>query len=198
MGNGRTYSVVRWFTKPVVAGVLFNTTVMVTHIPGVVNRSAQGGPLHYSVHLVLVTTSLLMWMCVCGPIEEFRISPTARMLYLFVQSIVPTVPAGWLTFAEGTVYTHYLSAPMRVWGTTIQDDQQLAGVIMKIGGSVFLWVLCILLFFRRVAKPFYEETGGGWQHVPGPGAEDLARPGLTYEQVQEAFEASSATPSPHP
>ena len=27
------------------------------------------------------------------------------MLYLFLMSIVPTVPAGWLTFAEGIVYS---------------------------------------------------------------------------------------------
>ena len=27
-----------------------------------------------------------------------------KMIYLFAQSIVPTVPAGWLTFAEGAVY----------------------------------------------------------------------------------------------
>ncbi|MCU1344568.1 MAG: hypothetical protein JWL70_834 [Acidimicrobiia bacterium] len=46
MGQGRTYRVVQWFTRPVVAGVLFNVTVMVTHIPGIVNRSAEGGPLH--------------------------------------------------------------------------------------------------------------------------------------------------------
>jgi len=196
MGNGRTYSVVKWFTKPVVAAVLFNVTIMISHIPGIVNRSAEGGPLHYSVHLLLVTTSLLMWMCVCGPIPEFRISPLGKMLYLFVQSIVPTVPAGWLTFAEGVVYTHYETAPMRVWGMSVQDDQQLAGVIMKIGGSVFLWTLCIILFFRRVARSFYTETRGAWQHVPGPGAEELSQPGLTFEQVQEAFEMSPPKPPP--
>ncbi|MCU1344569.1 MAG: hypothetical protein JWL70_835 [Acidimicrobiia bacterium] len=149
------------------------------------------------MHLLLVTTSLLMWMCVCGPIEEFRISSTARMLYLFVQSIVPTVPAGWLTFAEGTVYKHYLSAPTRVWGMSILDDQQLAGVFMKVGGSVFLWILCIFLWFKRVATPFYAETRGGWQHVPGPGAEELARRGLTFEQVQEAFDKVPAPPAAH-
>jgi putative membrane protein len=194
MGKGRTYTVVQWFTKPVVAGVLFNVTVMVTHIPGVVNRSAEGGPLHYSIHLLLVTTSLLMWMCVCGPIEEFRISPTAKMLYLFAQSIVPTVPAGWLTFAEGTVYKHYAAAPTRVFGLSVLDDQQLAGVFMKVGGSVFLWAVCIVLFFRRVATPYYEETSRGWQHVPGPGAEELAHRGLTFEHVQEAFEMTPARP----
>ena len=30
-----------------------------------------------------------------------------KMIYLFLQSVVPTVPAGWLTFAEGAVYKAY-------------------------------------------------------------------------------------------
>ena len=47
VGNGRAYAVLRWLCKPVVAGVLFNLAVMVTHIPGVVNASvdvAEPGP----------------------------------------------------------------------------------------------------------------------------------------------------------
>ena len=62
--------------------------------------SVQSGPMHYSMHLLLFFSSMLMWMPVCGPIEERRLIAPAKMLYLFVQSIVPTIPAGWLTFAE--------------------------------------------------------------------------------------------------
>ena len=42
-----------------------------------------------------------MWMPVCGPFPELRISYGGKMIYLFLQSVVPTVPAGWLTFADG-------------------------------------------------------------------------------------------------
>ena len=44
---------------------------------------------------------LLMWMPVCGPLPELRLSLPAQMIYLFLMSIIPTVPAAWLTFAEG-------------------------------------------------------------------------------------------------
>ena len=54
VGDGRAYAVLRWFCHPVVAGVLFNVAVMVTHIPGVVNASVQHGPLHYLVHVMVV------------------------------------------------------------------------------------------------------------------------------------------------
>jgi hypothetical protein len=92
VGRGRGYAVYSWLTKPIVAGVLFNTVVMVTHIPGVVNNSAQSSPLHYSVHLLVVTSALLMWTPVCGPLRELQLGAGGKMVYLFLQSVVPTVP----------------------------------------------------------------------------------------------------------
>ncbi|HEX9259138.1 MAG TPA: cytochrome c oxidase assembly protein, partial [Acidimicrobiales bacterium] len=83
VGHGRTYSVVRWLTKPVVAGVAFNSIVMITHIPGVVTASVENGATHYALHVLVVTSSLLMWMCVCGPLPELRIGPGGQMIYLF-------------------------------------------------------------------------------------------------------------------
>ena len=75
-----------------------------------------------------------MWMPVCGPLPELRFALPAQMVYLFLQSIIPTVPAGWLTFAEGVVYQSYDVLP-RVWGISVTDDQQMAGLIMKVGGG---------------------------------------------------------------
>lgn len=115
VGTGRTWRVVTFVTNPVVAAVVFNVAVMVTHIPPVVNASVQSAPLHYALHLLLVLTAVVMWMPVVGPIHELRISDAAKPIYLFLQSVVPTVPAGWLTFAEGVVYKHY-NQPVRVCG----------------------------------------------------------------------------------
>ena len=96
------YRVVRWFCHPVVAGVLFNVAVMVTHIPGVVDASRRAtGPLHYSLHVMVVMTALLMWMPVCGPFPEFHIGTAGQDDLPVPESVVPTVPAGWLTFADG-------------------------------------------------------------------------------------------------
>src|SRR5262245_34933415 len=140
VGTGRAYRVLKWFCFPVASGLIFNVVVMITHIPTLVNRSAVDAPLHYSLHFLLVTTALLMWMPVCGPFKEFQISTPGKMVYLFLMSIVPTVPAGWLTFADNPVYRHY-DIPVRVFGLSVISDQQLAGGIMKLGGSVFLWTV---------------------------------------------------------
>ena len=42
--------------------------------------------------------------------------------------------------------------PVRVWGLSVTDDQQLAGAIMKVGGSIFLWTIIVMLWFRRFAS----------------------------------------------
>ena len=178
VGTGRTWRVVTFMTKPVVAAVVFNVVVMVTHIPPVVNASVQSAPLHYSLHLVLVLTALLMWMPVVGPFHELRISDAAKPIYLFLQSVVPTVPAGWLTFAEGVVYKHY-NQPVRVWGISPTDDQQLAGAIMKIGGSIFLWALVVFYFFKRFATNWNEQNS-------------YRRSPLTFDQVKSEFDSTPA------
>ena len=180
VGTGKVRRVVVIMTKPVVAAVVFNVVVMVTHIPPVVNASVQSAPLHYSLHLLLVLSALVMWMPVVGPFHELRISDAAKPIYLFLQSVVPTVPAGWLTFAEGVVYKHY-NQPVRVWGLSPTDDQQLAGAIMKVGGSIFLWSLVVFYFFRRFTPTWKEDN-------------TYRRSPLTFEQVQSEFESA---PPPH-
>jgi len=156
VGHGRTYRVIRFLTRPVIAAVTYNSVLLITHIPALVNRSAAGGPLHYSLHVLLVFSALMLWTPICGPAKEWRMSYGAMMVYLFCTSLVPSIPAGWLTFAEGSVYNHY-DTPVRVWGMSVLSDQQLAGGIMKLGGSIFLWALIITIFFTRFMKGFFGE-----------------------------------------
>jgi len=187
VGDGGLYRGLKFLTKPVIAGVLFNVVVMITHIPLVVNSSLDNGPLHYTLHAAVVLLSLLMWMPVVGPFQELHIGPLAKCIYLFLQSIIPTLPAAWLTFAEGTVYKEY-DIPVRVFGWSVADDQQLAGAIMKLGGSIFLWTIVVYFFFARFANGYGE-------------AQDYKRPAdvdepLTTADVEREF-AATAAPTEH-
>ena len=101
--------------------------------------------------MLLVITALPWWMPVCGPIPEWRQSLPAQMVYLFLMSVVPTVPGAWLTFADGAVYKVY-DIPQRMWGISVTQDQQAAGLIMKLGGGAYLWTLITMLFFRWAAR----------------------------------------------
>jgi putative membrane protein len=197
IGDGRLYRVIGFMCRPVFAAIVFNTVAVVTHIPAVVNASVENGPLHYTLHFLVVMSALMMWMPVVGPIPEWQIGPLAKCIYLFIQSLVPTIPAAWLTFAEGAVYEAY-DQPVRVWGLSLAADQQLAGAIMKTGGGIFLWAIIVFLFFARFAKGY--DYGNTYRRPrPMPAAEltgDAATDGdapLTTADVERAF---SQVPAP--
>jgi putative membrane protein len=177
LGNGGVYRAVRFLGHPVRAALLFNVGVMISHVPGVVNASVSNGPLHYFVHLMLVLTAILMWLPVIGPLPELHISPMSKMIYLFMNSVVATVPAAWLTFAEGTVYKQYEN-PVRVWGVSVEADQQMAGAIMKLGGSIFLWSIIVVMFVRHFVRTFRAENSRAYVRDEQP---------LTTEDVERAF-----------
>ena len=179
IGEGKAYRFVKRLSTPIVAGLLFNVVVMITHIPGLVNRSAESSPLHYAMHILVVSTALCMWAPICSPAKEFHIGYAGKTIYLFLMSVVPTVPAAWLTFAEDSVYKHY-DIPIRVWGLSTETDQQLAGAVMKTGGSLFLWAIVIFIFFKRLAKGFYKDQS----FVPEEEAP------LTFSEVEKAFAQS--------
>ena len=178
IGTGRGGRLVHRLARPVVAGALFNGLVLVSHWPVLVNHASSNGVLHYGVHTALVTSALLFWTPVCGPLPELRISTFSQMIYLFAASIVPTVPGAWLTFADGAVYSVY-DIPSRLWNVSVTSDQQMAGVFMKLGGGTFLWALIAVIFFRYATA---EETADRERH---------AAP-LTWDAVQEEFEEHPA------
>jgi putative membrane protein len=151
LGRGKAKEAFYFLAKPIPAALLFNGFQIFTHAPGTVNAAVSHALVHYLVHTVLVFTAFLLWMPVCGPLPELRISYPAQMLYLFVTSIIPTVPAGWLTFASGAVYSAY-DIPARLWGISVTSDQQAAGAIMKLVGGSFLWVVITIRFFQWASK----------------------------------------------
>lgn len=152
IGTGLRFKFVRFLTRPLIALVLFNGAIAIMHWVVVVDLQARSAPFHLAFHGVLIGTGLLMWSVVIAPLPELnRLSDPAKMLYLFLQSIVPTVPASFLTFATEPLYGVYEAAP-RIWGMTAQTDQMIAGLIMKIGGGLLLWSVITVMFFRWNAK----------------------------------------------
>jgi putative membrane protein len=180
LGAGRVRKTFNWLAKPVIAGVLFNAIVMITHIPQIVNRSVSNAPLHYSMHVLLIVTALLVWVPICGPDRKLHLQSGGKMIYLFLMSVVPTVPAAWLTFAEGAVYKHYDTA-VRVWGLSVTTDQQIAGAIMKTGGAIFLWSIVVFLFFKRFSAGFSAEQSYR------KNSETRTEDDLTFKDVTDAF-----------
>lgn len=192
----------RWFLKlarPIPAAIVFNAVQIGTHWTTIVNTSVENGLIHYAVHTVVVITAFAVWMPVVSPLPEYRVSVPAQCIHLFLTSIVPTVPAAWLVLADGAVYDAY-DKPARLWGLTVTEDQQLAGLVMKLGGGMFLWGVIVFLFARWVSK---QDRGTRARRVvvAGDGSVSLApdeAPDLTYEDVAREWEHSPAPREPAP
>jgi putative membrane protein len=143
--------IARFVTRPFMGLVLFNTMIVVTHIPNVVDASVHSELTHFGLHAGLFVTALCMWSPVLNPLIELpKLSYPGRMVYLFLQSLVPTVPASFLTFGSTVLYKHYASVP-RVAGISALTDQRIAGLFMKIGGGAIIWSVIAWYFFKWYA-----------------------------------------------
>ncbi len=139
--------VVRFVTKPLVALVSFNAVLGFLHAPSSIELMLRNDWAHFGLHAALIFTAFLMWWPVIGPVPDLpKLSPPMAMGYLFLQSLVPTVPASFLTFAKAPVYQIYETLP-RLWGFDVMTDQLVAGLLMKIGGGLLLWGVITWIFF---------------------------------------------------
>jgi putative membrane protein len=192
---------VRAVARPLFAGITFNLVFVLSHWPAVVNGTLEHEPLHFLAHLVLFASGLLMWFPVVNRLPEFpSMSPPLRMLYLFLQTVVPTIPASFLTFAQGTVYSFYARVPHTL-GLSAIEDQQLAGALMKVGEAALIWSVILVVFFRWCADSERAERAeragrlaAAAEVVPagdGGGDDDEV---LTWADVQRALEQAGAPP----
>ncbi|HLU52086.1 MAG TPA: cytochrome c oxidase assembly protein [Acidimicrobiia bacterium] len=137
----------------VLAGVTYNVLLALTHAPGVVSalRTSQWGSFFMDV--VWMIAGFVLWLPVISPIRSIRNqSDIGRMLYLFATtSLVAVIPASFLTFTTMPIYSIYELAP-RIGSLTARADQQLAGIVMKIGSIPIIWSTIGVIWFRWAAK----------------------------------------------
>ena len=169
-------AVLRKTARPIPATLGFNGFIAISHWPKWIDFTLYHHGWHFWAHAGLVILAFNMWFPVVNTLPGLpRLSPPGKMLYLFLQSIVPTVPASFLAFAEAPMFHFYEHVP-RVW-LSVVEDQQLAGAIMKVGGSGILWSLIVVIFFRWYSR---SEKGGG----------DV----LTWEDVERQFDRAGPPP----
>lgn len=202
--DGTAHGLLRRASRPLVAGLVFNALTVVLHWPNVVQLSFDSGSVHFLLHLLVFAAGLLMWMPVVGPVAEWRLAPVGQCIFLFLMSIVPTVPSGWLVFAEDVAYRHYDTVD-RLWGIGVLTDQQAAGVVMKLVGGFFLWAVIVIIFSRWAIAEAEAEAEA--RRLRGRVAAEAARAAaeadrtnsdLTFDAVAQEFARSEAPAEPRP
>lgn len=138
----------RLLTHPIAAIALFNIIFSIWHIPALYNSSLNSEAFHALEHIMMVATAMLMWWPLASNMPELpRLNYPLQLGYLFALSVAQIIVFAIITFAEEPIYEFYVNAP-RIWGLSPLLDQQLGGIIMKVGSGIYFLTLLIIIFFK--------------------------------------------------
>jgi putative membrane protein len=139
-------------SRPLVAVIVSNVILVSTHSPFAVDRFRSTQLGSFAMDMIWLLSGLVLWGPVINPVRSGRIaSDPLRIVYLFVAAaVLPMIPGGFITFSSNPLFATYELAP-RV-GMTALHDQQLAGVLMKIGNVPVIWAAMGVIWFRWYEK----------------------------------------------
>ncbi|HEY2770493.1 MAG TPA: cytochrome c oxidase assembly protein [Solirubrobacteraceae bacterium] len=147
--RSRVASPLRKLARPVPAWLLFNLTIILWHLPGAYDATLRSAGVHQLEHAMFFFTGLLFWARVIdpGPLRPRLIWP-ARIAYAVGAMVVGWGLAIALVLAPDPLYSHYATLAHRPEGISALTDQQLAGGVMWVPGSIAYAVAVVIGFYR--------------------------------------------------
>jgi cytochrome c oxidase assembly factor CtaG len=171
IGSGWLQKCLHWITRPISAFLIFNAVVWVWHVPGLYDAALANNSVHILEHLMFIAAAIVGWWPVLGflPGPAPRAAYPVQMLYLFALMISTTGLGALLSLAQYPLYPFYLDAPRvlggmplpvhipgsRLWGLSVMDDQQMAGLIMWVPGNMLYFSAFMVVlnqWFRNEEK----------------------------------------------
>jgi putative membrane protein len=149
IARSRFTAPVRSLARPLPAWILFNATVVLWHIPVAYNATLTSNLIHQCEHAMFFFFGLLFWARVIdpGPLRPRLVWPM-RIVYALGAMIVGWVLAIALVLVPHPLYAHYASLAHRPGGISALTDQQIAGGVMWVPGSLAYTVTLLIGFYR--------------------------------------------------
>jgi putative membrane protein len=131
-----------WLTCPFVASALFNGTIWLWHAPTLIFLMMAQPGLHLFANLLYLATGLLFWWPLFSPLQgkQGPLPLGGKLAYLFFSDMPMMLLGAGLTFAS-PVYTMPMGLQAQASMTVLASDQQLGGLLMWVGGGIFLYVV---------------------------------------------------------
>ena len=144
----RLRRVVSATTRPLFAIIAFAVTMVLTHLPGVVDSLMASQLGAFVLDAAWLASGLLFWWPVIVRVpERAHFPPLMQMLYLFFGTQPHLYIAMWLLSADFPAYATYELAP-RIIALSAITDQQIAGAVMLGFGATYVLGAITILFFR--------------------------------------------------
>ena len=145
-------NVLRRLTQPLFAIVLFGVTMVLTHLPNIVDSLMATQPGAFALDLAWLVVGLIFWWPVTIRIPERpHFPPLVQMLYIFFGTQPHLYIAMWLLAADYPSYGTYELAP-RITSISAITDQQIAGALMLAFGATYVLGVITVLFFRWMGR----------------------------------------------
>ncbi len=134
-------------TQPLVAFFVFNIVMTVGHWPSVVDALMTSQLGSFALDIAWLASGVVFWWPIVAPVPARpRFSFLLKIGYLALNGLLIRPPALIMLYAKFPVYALYELAPP-IPGTSAIDDQQLAGVVMKVGSAWVMMVGIAVLFY---------------------------------------------------
>ncbi|HEY5660721.1 MAG TPA: cytochrome c oxidase assembly protein [Gaiellaceae bacterium] len=142
----------RFLANPFVALPVWAVNLYLWHLPFLYDAALRHDSVHALEHLCFFTGGLIMWL----PVVETLPAPEwfgtgAKLGYIAIVRVVETV-LGNVFFWSGSVFYAVYVHQNRLWGISAVEDQNLAGGVMMIEGSLVTLVALAWLFLRMASE----------------------------------------------
>jgi len=137
----------RVLTHPIVALGVFTAIVTGTHLPAVTDALMPAQLGSFVIDTLWLLAGILFWWPLLIETGRTWFTEPVRIAYLFANMVFMTAPGAMITFSDLPIYATYELAPP-IPGFSSIEDQRLAGVGMRFGGSTIVFVAISILFLR--------------------------------------------------
>ncbi len=152
---GRTLALAHWaaplraLARPWPAWLLFNACFVGWHLSAAYDLTLRSPAIHDLEHAMFFFAGLLFWARVIdpGPLRP-RLTWPARIGYVVGTMVVGWVLAITLVLLPQPIYSHYALLTHRPGGISALTDQQLAGGVMWVPGSLAYGITMMLGVYR--------------------------------------------------
>ncbi len=135
----------RALANPIVAWILFVAAAWAWHLPDFYGLAIASEFWHRMEHASFFFAALIFWRVVVAPYpSRAKLDRWAVLPYLLLAGLQGTLLSALLTFSDRIIYPHYEAVP-RFWNITALEDQEIAGAMMWVIGSLAYLVALLLL-----------------------------------------------------